>query len=476
MKVLPVVLLWLAPARLPVWFIGNEGGSPMRRVLLSLLLCLVSFALSQGDELDRPNVLLILADDLGTLDLNCFGSKDLATPNLDALAERGVRFSQFYASAPVCSASRVGFLTGRFPVRAGQPGNGAMPAKEQTIAELFYEAGYDTGHVGKWHLGVGPGQPPLAQGFRSSYGHMEGCIDNYSHFFFWAGFNRHDLWRNGKEIWEDGEFFPDLMVRECKAFIDQPRSKPFLLYWAFNAPHYPYQGTDRWRKHYQEKDTESPRDKYAAFVSTMDEYIGKVLDHLREKGLAENTIVVFQSDHGHSTEVRAYGGGGNSGPYRGAKFSLFEGGIRVPAMISWPKKIPTNQVRSQMGTGCDWFPTVSELCGVSTSPENLDGKSLVPVVLEDEASPHDVYQWQFGRGKNPQWAVRKGSWKLIGNPLDTSEPQQERRNGGKLKDGLFLVNVEVDPSESKNVAAQHPELVNELHQERKELVAEVESP
>ncbi len=326
----------------------------------------VCFVLTAGGSVapaERPNLLLILVDDLGTLDLNCYGSADLATPNLDALADRGVRFTQFYAAAPVCSASRVGFLTGRFPVRAGQPGNGPLESEEVTIAELFRDAGYDTGHVGKWHLGKAAGQTPLGQGFRSSFGHMEGCIDNYAHFFYWSGPNRHDLWRNDQEVWEDGQFFPDLMVRECKAFLDQPRDNPFLLYWAFNAPHYPYQGTDRWRKHY--RDVASPRDKYAAFVSTMDESIGKVLQHLKDKQLDQNTLVVFQSDHGHSTETRAYGGGGNSGPYRGAKFSLFEGGIRVPAMIVWPGQIPAAAERDQLATGCDWLPTLAAYANVN---------------------------------------------------------------------------------------------------------------
>ncbi len=277
-----------------------------------LAICLLALSAFVGKATAAPpNVLMILVDDLGSLDLNCYGSTDLATPNLDALAARGVKFTQFYAAAPVCSASRVGFLTGRYPVRAGQPGNGPLASDEVTIAELFGDAGYDTGHVGKWHLGKTAEQAPLGQGFHSSYGHMEGCIDNYAHFFYWSGPNRHDLWRDGKEVWEDGKFFPDLMVRECKAFLDQPREKPFLLYWAFNAPHYPYQGTERWRKHYQ--GTASPRDQYAAFVSTMDESIGIVLQHLADQKLDDDTIVVFQSDHGHSTETRAFGGGGNAG-------------------------------------------------------------------------------------------------------------------------------------------------------------------
>jgi len=414
----------------------------------------------------RPNVLIIYADDQGSIDLNCYGATDLQTPHLDRLAGGGVRFTQMYAPAPVCSASRVGLLTGRFPVRAGQPANGPLDGSELTLAEVFRDAGYATGLVGKWHLGTQADQLPQAQGFESSYGHLQGCIDNYSHFFMWSGPNRHDLWRNGREVFEDGKFFPDLMVRECKAFLDAHQDEPFLLYWAFNAPHYPYQGTEPWRTQYE--GLPHPRDKYAAFVSTMDDRIGQVLDHLQRLGLAENTIVVFQPDHGHSTETRAFGGGGNSGPYRGAKFSLFEGGIRVPAIVRWPGHIPADEVRDQLVTGCDWFATLCDMCSVDRPDVHLDGKSIESVIADAQApSPHRVWQWQMGRGDNPQWAVRKGDWKLIANPLDTTLPQGNRPRGGRLEADRFLVNLRHDPGEKTNLAERFPERVRELEAERR---------
>ena len=336
---------------------------------LGLILCSAATAPAFSAETARPNVLLIFSDDQGSIDVNCYGAKDLITPNLDGLARRGVRFTQFYAAAPVCSPSRAGLMTGRVPQRAGVPGNvssahghAGMPAEQVTIAEMMKAAGYATGHVGKWHLGYTKETMPNGQGFDQSFGHMGGCIDNYSHFFYWNGPNRHDLWQNGKEIWRDGEFFPDLMVNECNRFLEANREKPFFLYWAINVPHYPLQGTAEWRKRYES--LPDPRRKYAAFVSTLDEKVGEVLKTLDRLGLRENTIVIFQSDHGHSTEERTFGGGGNAGPYRGAKFSLFEGGIRVPAMISWPGRLPENEVRGQLGTGCDWFPTIADLCGI----------------------------------------------------------------------------------------------------------------
>lgn len=418
-------------------------------------------------EARQPNVLIIYTDDQGSVDLNCYGAKDLATPHLDALASRGVRFSQFYSAAPVCSPSRAALLTGRYPQRAGlagnagsQPGSEGMPAAQITLAELVKKAGYVTGHVGKWHLGYVKETMPNGQGFDQSYGHMGGCIDNYSHFFYWSGPNRHDLWRNGKEVWEDGQFFPDLMVRECNSFIEENHERPFFLYWAINVPHYPLQGTDKWRKHYA--NLESPRDMYAAFVSTMDEKIGEVLAKLDELGLRDDTIVVFQSDHGHSTEVRTFSGGGSAGPYRGAKFSLFEGGIRVPAIISWPKTLPSNQVRDQMATAVDWLPTLLHYCGIEQPKHKIDGFDLSTVIeSESVLSPHEVFHWQSGRGMGgkPQWAVRAGDWKLIGNPKDTSNKAALSKT-----DQRFLVNLSEDVGEMNNVAADHPEIVERLEE------------
>lgn len=412
---------------------------------------------------ERPNVLLIYTDDQGTLDANCYGAEDLTTPTQDHLAATGVRFTQMYSPSAICSASRAGLLTGRFPARAGVPGNvssahghAGMPASEVTIAEMMKTAGYRTGHVGKWHLGYNDETMPNAQGFESSFGHMGGCIDNYSHFFYWNGPNRHDLWRNGTEIWEDGKFFPDLMVDECKSFLSEKADEPFFLYWAINVPHYPMQGTDKWREHY--KDLEAPRRMYAEFVSTMDEKVGEVLSFLEKNNLRENTIVILQSDHGHSTEERAFFGGGNAGDYRGAKGCLFEGGVRVPSFISWPAKIPQGEVRDQMVFGCDWFPTIADLCEIKKPKHHLDGESIRSIILEDAASPHDEIFWQLGGNKKPQLALRSGDWKLLINA-------QDRSSKGELSAAdrvSFLCNLKDDPSESKNVANAHPEIVSKL--------------
>jgi len=409
----------------------------------------------------KPNVILIFTDDQGTIDVNCYGSKDLYTSNLDRLAKEGTRFTQFYVGAPVCSPSRAALMTGRYPQGAGvpgnvssQPGHTGMPTEQITIAEMMKTAGYATGHVGKWHLGYTPETMPNGQGYDSSFGHMGGCIDNYSHFFYWSGPNRHDLWRNGREVWNDGEFFGDLMVDECKKFINENKEKPFFLYWAINMPHYPLQGKDKWRKKYQHLD--APRRMYAAFISTMDEMVGKIIDHLDESGLREDTLIIYLSDHGHSVEQRTFSGGGSSGDFRGHKFTLWEGGIRVPCIVSWPGRIPQNAVRNQTAISIDWMPTIAQYCRIKPPKHKIDGKSIVSIIESPDApSPHKVLHWQTNRGKH--WAVREGNWKLVHNGPATDY------KGRKLpKAENFLSNIAQDATETKNIAGSNPDMVNRL--------------
>ncbi|MCH1420679.1 MAG: sulfatase-like hydrolase/transferase, partial [Akkermansiaceae bacterium] len=372
-------------------------------------------------------------------------AKDLVTPNMDGLAKRGVRFTQFYSAAPVCSPSRVGLMTGRTPQHGGLNGNVpldsvGMPSQQITIAEKMKTAGYATAHIGKWHLGHHKETVPNAQGFDHSFGHLVGCIDNYSHFFYWSGPNKHDLWRNGKEVFHNGEFFPDLMVKEAGEFIDKNKDQPFFIYFALNTPHYPYQGSPKWLEYY--RDLPYPRNLYAAFLSTTDDRIGALLSEIENAGLTNDTIIIFQSDHGASEEVRAHKGGGSAGPHRGAKFSLYEGGIRVPAIISWPGNLPQNEVRNQIATGCDWFPTIMELCKIPAAEHEIDGKSLLPVINSKSArSAHKIFHWKSGNSV----AVREGKWKLV--------------MSGKKAELFDLPN---DLGESRNLVKEHPEMVEKL--------------
>ncbi|MEX2578063.1 MAG: sulfatase-like hydrolase/transferase [Verrucomicrobiales bacterium] len=433
-----------------------------------------------GAQADQPNVIVVYTDDQGSVDANCYGATDLETPNIDRLADTGVRFTQMLAPSAICSASRAGLMTGQFPARAGVPGNVSsekgkegMSSSKTTLADMFAAAGYATGHIGKWHLGYTPDTMPNRQGFDYSFGHMGGCIDNYSHFFYWRGPNRHDLWRNGEEVWHDGEYFGDLMVEELTGFLDSRRDGPFFVYWAINWPHYPLQGTAKWRERYA--DLPHPRDKYATFVSTMDEMIGEMLDHLESLGLREDTIVLFQSDHGHSVEERTFFGGGSAGPYRGHKSTLFEGGLRVPSVVSWPGRLPEGEVRDQLVCGIDWLPTLAEFAGISLPDDQVvDGKSIVSVIEEEGAeSPHRELYWRLGGNpEKAKWAVREGDWKLLGNVDEAVRPEGVPELSKEDRE-MFLVNLAEDIGETKNLSGSEPEVVERLLRMREEFEADL---
>jgi arylsulfatase A-like enzyme len=399
-------------------------------------------------EQNKPNVIIFFTDDQGYADTNMYGSSDLMTPNMDRLCTEGVRFTQFYANSPQSSPSRASLMTGRYPQRVGLEGLAAskpegasgLPGKEVTLPEMMKPEGYKTALVGKWHLGYKTDMMPVAQGFDFSFGHMGGCIDNYSHFYHWDGPSRHDLWENGDEVWRDGDNFSDLMLEKAKEFISENKNDPFFLYFSSNYPHYPLQGDKKWLDYY--KNLPSPRNKYAAMVSTIDEKIGYVLDHLEKENLKENTILIFMSDNGYSTEERTWGGGGSAGPLRGAKFSCYEGGFRVPAIISYPKMLPQNEVREQIAMGADWLPTILDLCGITYDASNLDGKSLVNVLQSNtEVSPHQSICWKIGDIA----AVRKGDWKLV-----------------RFSQKVELYNLLSDVGEKNDLASANPQIAGEL--------------
>lgn len=418
------------------------------RLLLLFFACSMAFA-------SPPNVLLILTDDQGSLDLGCFGAADLHTPHLDKLATEGVRFTNFYVGSPVCSPSRAALLTGRHPHRNGVPNNvgpQGLPAEEVTIAEMLKPLGYRTACIGKWHLGSDAEYQPRAQGFDHAYGILGGCVDNYGHFFYWDGPNRHDLYRNGEEVWEYGEHLGDLAVREAKQFIRASGDTPFFVYLPFNLPHYPVQPKREFVERYAQ--LEEPRRSYAALISQIDYHVGEVLSEIDVLGKRENTIVIFLSDHGHSTEERNFFGGGYCGSLRGAKFSFFEGGIRVPCIVRWPGHVPEGETRAQVAWSLDWLPTIAEWCGAQLPEKRLNGRSLALLIADaTSASPHEWLHWQLGE----QTAVRQGPWKLILNPVDTES--QVKLEG---RDAIWLSNLEQDETERKNLAAVHSEVVQQL--------------
>jgi len=259
-------------------------------------------------------------------------------------------------------------------------------------------------------------------------------------------------------VFHDGAYFPDLMVQEASRFLEANKDQPFFIYYALNTPHYPYQGDAKWWKYFEH--LPYPRRLYAAFVAAQDERLGLLMAKLDALSLRERTIIVFQSDNGHSAEERAHLGGGSAGPYRGAKFSLFEGGIRVPAIISWAGTLPQHETRDQLAHAADWLPTLAELCGVKLPSIQLDGRSLAAVVRDPQAaSPHEggALHWQVGQGPDAEWAVREGDWKLIGSTRDTG-----RTGGEDNRVSMFLANLREDPGESTNVAERHADIVARL--------------
>ena len=435
----------------------------------------------------KPNVVIIYTDDQGTLDAGCYGSDDIHTPSIDALARRGVRFTQAYAHT-VCCPSRSQLLTGRVPQRSGvtswlsnnplDENRRNMDAGEITLAEVLRDSGYRTGLTGKWHLGAKPGHQPLDQGFDEAYGHLGGFIDNFEHKFLHSNPRRppfHDLYRNGKEIDETGRYFPDLVVREATRFIVENKDRPFFLHCAFNVPHYPEQSDPKFHKMYESMPM--PRRSYASMITTTDDRIGQVLRTLDQWGLRDNTIVLFMSDNGHSTEefrnwdrdYGAHGGGGNTGPWRGAKASLFEGGIRVPCILSLPGRIAEGETRDQAISNMDFFPTILELCGIAPPDYEIDGASLAAVLRSNDApSTHEVFHWMW----QDQWAVREGDWKLIGNGRDTTG-LQSRHAPRKEMGEFYLANLSDEPPESINHAADRPSVVARLKKLHEEWLASV---
>jgi len=430
------------------------------------LLALLVFA----QAAEKPNVVILFTDDQGTLDVNCYGTKYLKTPNMDRIAAGGVRFTQAYAHT-VCCPSRAALMTGRHPQRGGvrkwtqanlkdEKKGVNMALSEVTLAESLKAAGYHTGLFGKWHLGAHVDHGPTKQGFDEFFGLRGGFIDNYKHCMLHGSKGFHDLYQAMEEQQMTGEYFPELIAQRALKFLEENKERPFFLYYALNIPHYPEQSLKQFEPLYADLEDEAQR-SYGAIISTTDHYIGQVLDKLDALKLSENTIVIFMSDNGHSEEItyrirsdehvsglpkgHFYGasGAGNTGKWRGHKGTFYEGGVRVPAMISYPAKLPKGEVRDQAITIMDWMPTVLELCGIEAQTK-LDGHSVLPLIQSAEAkSAHEVLHWEW-RG---DWAVRRGDWKLIGKD---GKPEE-------------LVSLAGEEPETKNHLAEQPEIAAELH-------------
>ncbi|HEX2036920.1 MAG TPA: sulfatase-like hydrolase/transferase [Chloroflexota bacterium] len=425
----------------------------------------------------QPNFVVFLTDDQGYGDLSCMGATDFKTPHIDAMAADGARCTNWYSNSPVCSPSRAALLTGRYPgnagVRAilgGRRNAAGLPAGVPTLATALKPLGYRTAMFGKWHLGLAEGSRPHDHGFEEWFGFMAGCIDYYSHIFYW-GMNQevvegerrgraaqlHDLWEDGREVWHDGEYFTDLLAERAVAFIRKVarEGRPFFLYLPFNAPHYPMHAPQRYRDRFPDLPWE--RRIMAAMLSAVDDAVGAVRDELERQGLTEQTVLYYQSDNGPSRESRNWLDGrldpyygGSAGRLKGHKFSLFEGGIRSPGILTWPARIPSGRVVDQVGAAMDIFPTLLRAAGGEPRGYELDGLDVLPMVADGAPSPHAELFWEMGK----QTAVRRGEWKLVlhGQLVEGAPPEDE----------VFLANLADDEGERVNRAAQHPALVQEL--------------
>ncbi|MCX6622852.1 MAG: sulfatase-like hydrolase/transferase [Acidobacteria bacterium] len=421
--------------------------------------------LARGMAGRRPNVILFLTDDMGCRDLGICGASDLKTPHIDSLGRGGVVFDNWYSNAPVCAPARAALMTGRIPLRAGVGTNGKdLRPSEKSIASLLQPAGYSTALTGKWHLGATAETDPNAHGFDYYYGFHGGCVDYYSHRYYWGEpktVNQHDLWRNRQEIFEDGQYLTNRIADEAVSFVERQKSQPFFLYTALNAVHYPMHAPRRYVERFPGMEPE--RQMYAAMLAAADDAVGRILEAVDKTGQRENTLIFFLGDNGATTERRAGlkqkpATAGRNGVFRGYKFSVFDGGMHVPGIMNWPGVIPAGQTRKQVVMTADVLPTICVAAGVDVPADRtLDGRNILGVAKDGAASPHEALFWE----NNQQLAVRQGPWKLVidGRDYDTTADGWKPLTG---EDALFLSNLEEDPGERRNRRREFPKLVDEL--------------
>jgi arylsulfatase A-like enzyme len=423
----------------------------MRRLWgLAILLLAVAPAATQ---LERPNVLLILADDLGYGDLGSYGAPDVKTPNLDRLAREGVRLTQFYANAPVCTPTRAGLITGRYQQRVlmerpldTKPGGGldqGLPATGRSLPQLLRNAGFATGLIGKWHLGFRPEFHPNRHGFEYFWGYLAGYVDWYHHV---RGDGQADLWENTTAVQYTG-YLGHEVTNRAVTFVNDHADHPFFLEVSYGAPHWPFQSPARPSTARRTNDSmlQSPADPdpptrrdYAAIVEDLDEGIGRILAALDSKGIASRTLVIFTSDNGGEWLSR-------NAPFFHRKDTLWEGGIRVPAILRWPPQLPSGQTMSQVGITMDLTATIASLAGVATAEQRYEGIDLLPVLRGTTKPVERTLFWRIDTSNRQQRAVRSGDWKLL---LDGSQQ--------------LLFDVGRDAGERDDLAVRHPDRVQKL--------------
>jgi arylsulfatase A-like enzyme len=394
-----------------------------------------------------PNIVFIMADDLGYADVSCYGRPDISTPNIDGLAAKGVRFLQAYANSAVCSATRTALITGRYqyrlPIGLEEPLAGrdvGLPPDHPTLPSLLKKAGYGTTLVGKWHLGLLPKFGPLQSGYDHFYGFRGGAVDYYTH-----ANKKDDLWDDDVQVHQIGYLTDMLGSRAVDVVNGYAKSgRPFLISLHFNAPHWPWEApgdqaeSNRLRSASSLFDFDGGTQKtYQRMIQEMDLQIGRVLEALNANGIAKNTIVIFTSDNGGERFADTW-------PFTGRKTELLEGGLRIPAIISWPASIPQGRTTDQVAVTMDWMPTLLAAAGLSSDPAFLpDGINLLPMLKQDAATVERKLFWRYKA--NAQRAARDGDYKYL-----------------KILDNTFLFNVVEDPMERANLKQRHKDVYDRI--------------
>jgi len=466
--------------------------------LTGFLFVITSLFCTVSVQARQPNVIVLLADDLGYGELGCQGNSQIPTPHIDSIAMSGIRFTQGYVTGPNCSPSRAGFLTGKIPTRFGyefnpigakneEPGIG-LPPQEITIAEMLHDVGYTTALIGKWHQGGAAAYHPHRHGFDEFFG-----FTHEGHYFvpppykgvttmlrrkslpgnqrgrfisdqlIYTTHMKHNepdydannpIVRGGQPVAET-HYLTDAFTREAVDFIDRNADKPFFLYLAYNAVHSPLQGADRYMKKFETIE-DVHRRIFAAMLANLDDSVGDVLSKVREKGLEEETIIFFLSDNGGPTRELT----SSNLPLRGEKGQMYEGAIRIPFMVQWKDNLPSETLYNKPVSSMDIYATVAKLAD-SKMQHKIDGVDLLPYLTGDnDSSPHDELFWRQG----PRSALRYKNWKLV----------NMRRGLNRSKWELY--DLAHDLTEAKDLASQHPEKLQELKQRWEDLNEEMKAP
>jgi arylsulfatase A-like enzyme len=390
----------------------------------------------------KPNIVVILADDLGYGELGFQGNREIPTPHIDSIAKNGIRFTQGYVSGPYCSPTRAGLLTGRYQTRFGhefnEGGNRAefgLPVTETTIADRLKTAGYATCAVGKWHLGYQPRFRPTERGFGEFYGTLGNTP------FFHPNLLDSRVSPDPARVADAAFYTTDAFAERAVDWIERNKERPFFLYLPFNAQHAPLQATEKYLARFPNI-TDEKRRTFAAMMSAMDDAVGRVLAKIRDAGQEENTLVFFFTDNGGPTQQTT----SKNDPLRGVKATTLEGGVRVPFAVQWKGRLPAGKTFDKPVIQLDILPTALAAAGERIDPAlKLDGVNLLPHLTgEDAAAPHETLYWRFGN----QWAVRHGDWKLVASRIDGEKPR--------------LFNLAADIGEARDLAADQPEKAKQL--------------